>query len=57
MNRFTTAFVLALALAAPAGAFTVDMSMPVLTFPQPTETTQACILPAGIGTPTCSAAE
>lgn len=57
MNRFTTAFVLALALAAPAGAFTVDMSMPVLTFPQPTETTRACILPAGIGTPTCSAAE
>lgn len=57
MKRFASALVLALAFSAPAGAFTVDLSMPVLTFPEPTETTQACIQPAQIGTPVCSATE
>lgn len=57
MKSFASAIALAIAFAAPASAFTVDMSMPVLTFPQPTETTQACIQPAQIGTPDCSATE
>lgn len=57
MNRFTTALVLAIAFAAPASAFTVDLSMPVLTFPQPTETTQSCISPVQLTAPACPATE
>ena len=57
MKRFATALVLAIAFVAPASAFTVDMSMPVLTFPEPPETTQACIQPVQIGTPSCFATE
>lgn len=57
MNRFATALALAIAFASPVSALTVDMSMPVLTFPEPTETTQACIQPTQIGAPVCSATE
>ena len=57
MKRFASALVLAAAFAAPAGAFTVDLSLPTLTFPTPVETTQGCIAPAQIGTAACSATE
>ncbi len=57
MKRFASAFVLVAALAAPASAFTVDLSLPTLTFPTPVETTQGCIAPAQIGTPSCPTTE
>jgi hypothetical protein len=57
MKRFTSALVLTIAFAAPASAFSVDMSLPTLTFPEPTETTQGCIQPAQIGMPGCAAGQ
>ena len=55
MNRFATVLAFAITLAAPANAFTLDLILPNLTFPDPVETTQACIQPAQIGTPGCPA--
>ena len=57
MKCFVSAIVLVAAFAAPAGAFTVDLTLPTLTFPTPDETTQGCIAPAQIGTAACSATE
>lgn len=57
MKHFASALVLAAAFAAPASAFTVDLSLPVLTFPQPTETTQGCISPEQLAAPACPVSE
>ncbi len=57
MNHFPAAFVLAIAFAAPASAFTVDLTLSTLTFPEPRETTQSCIQPMQAGAPSCTATE
>ena len=57
MKRFAATIALGFAFAAPASAFTVDLTLPTLTFPEPTETMQSCIQPAQIGAPDCPVAE
>lgn len=52
MKRLALAALLT-SLAAPALAFTGDISMPLLTWPTPETATQACTDPAQIGSPTC----
>ncbi len=55
---FASLFTLAL-FASPSLAFSVDISMPNLTWPEeaPAPITQACIDPAQLGTPDCPVPE
>ena len=55
---FALQFALAL-FASPSQAFSVDISMPILTWPEeaPPPVTQTCVDPAQLGTPDCATAD
>ncbi len=57
MKHFTMAFALIASLSAPANAFSMDSTLPTLTFPEPTEPSQSCVSPADISTTACSTTE
>lgn len=60
MKRFSAIVLTSLLLATPGFAFTVDVPLPNLTFPEPApapEPSRACIAPGQITAPGCPATE